>query len=903
MRRAILSITILCFIVLESSAQIIGIGNLTNPYTGINAGDFTITGTKYFNGDIGVSSGKLILRPGARLISINRNACILISGTGQMDAQGTSDRKILISADLDKNGIAGETKDTWGNIKITSTSSSIFDYCTIENGVRDRFGLLGGAIYIGSASVTISNSIIRNCIAQKGGGIYVAAGTAPVISNTLFVNNKAAHHGGAIFMAGGSSPVISSSLFRDNYSTSPTLKGGAIAVIAASPVIVNSTVVNSTSPAADGSSIYLEDSPDSKIINTVFWGGTSHIGLSGTPSSVFDFCAIEGVSYTGCLNLNSSNTAADGPNFTNPALDNFSLTYISPLRDSGTDSYTGITIPTTDFIGSGRVFITDRGAYEMIYSRWHGGTSVWGAAANWDGGFIPASTNVIIPAGMSSYPTTAPGPAFTLNTGLEMILEPGAQVTFTSLTNNGTIELHSDATAISSLLTGSYSGTAGNINIDLFITGSSTEDLWHYISAPATVSKTVYTDIEPNLLAGYDESKVQTDVIDGWQWHDGYAGTTSFSELEAGKGYDVSVVADTTIVFRNLKSLTTTLGTISLPFSGSGGDTTIHGYSLLGNSLTCGINWDLVTVSDINYVRDAYYIRTETGEEASYVNGVGTNGATAHIPPLQGFFVRTRATATTLTIPAAAREHNEAPRFKSTQKFSLIRLALSSATSRDEMVVRFEPQATMGFDSEYDAGKLFTHKSNGVKIFSVMRGEDYSINSIPWPGKKISIPLTLIIPEEGTFKINISQLQAIGNYKIVLTDRIAGRNIDLTGFTEYAFTAKAGTLTDRFTLTVSPIEKAAPTIAEKKTEVTGSSLNIYSATGRICIMPQGNDWDDAGVKVRIYDITGRLIMAANDERFNSGELKEYYPSSGGGLLIVEVMAGAKRYLEKVVLAK
>ncbi len=68
-------------------------------------------------------------------------------------------------------------------------------------------------------------------------------------------------------------------------------------------------------------------------------------------------------------------------------------------------------------------------------------------------------------------------------------------------------------------------------------------------------------------------------------------------------------------------------------------------------------------------------------------------------------------------------------------------------------------------------------------------------------------------------------------------------------------------------------------------------------------MPQGDDWDDASAKVRIYDITGRMIMAANDERLNSGELKEYYPSSGGGLLIVEVMSGAKRYLEKVVLAK
>jgi len=484
-----------------------------------------------------------------------------------------------------------------------------------------------------------------------------------------------------------------------------------------------------------------------------------------------------------------------------------------------------------------------------------------------------------------------------------MIIEPGAQATFTSLTNNGTIELHSDASAIASLITDSYSGTGGNINVDLYLTGSAASELWHYITAPVTVSKTVFTNIEPELLASYDESKVLTDVIDGWQWHDGYEGTTSFEQLEARKGYDVSVSENTTMVFQNLKSLTTSIGTINLPFSGSGGDTTIHGYSLLGNSLTCGINWDMISVSDADYVRDAYYIRTATGEEASYVDNVSTNGATAHIAPLQGFFVKTRAEGTSLTIPAAAREHNAAPRFKSAQTIPLIRLTLSSATSRDEMVVRFEPKATMNFDREYDAGKLFTHTSTGVKIFSVMRGEDYSINSIPWPGRKISIPLTVIIPETGTVKISRSQLQAISNYNIVLTDRIAGRNIDLTELSGYSFSAVAGTLTDRFTLTISPVEKAVPAIPEKETEVTGSSLKIYSATGRVCILPQGNEWSDAGAKVRIFDITGRMIMASNDESLNSGELKEYFPSSGGGLLIVEVITGGKRYLEKVVLTK
>jgi hypothetical protein len=269
--------------------------------------------------------------------------------------------------------------------------------------------------------------------------------------------------------------------------------------------------------------------------------------------------------------------------------------------------------------------------------------------------------------------------------------------------------------------------------------------------------------------------------------------------------------------------------------------------------------------------------------------------------------VKTRATGTYLTIPNAAREHNAAPRFKSSSTaIPLVRLTLSSATSSDEMVVRFDPEATMDFDGEFDAGKMFNPVIKSVKIFSVMRGEIYSINSIPWPGKRTAIPLTVIIPEAGTFKIVRSQLQSTENYMITLTDRLAGKSIDLKSVAEYAFSAPAGKITDRFTLTVTPPEKsaAAPVDDTGTTEeVVPSSLNIYSASGKICILPQGTDWNGISGKVRIYDITGRMIIAANDERFNSGELMEFYPQATGGLLIVEVMAGPKRYLEKVVLTK
>ncbi len=609
--------------------------------------------------------------------------------------------------------------------------------------------------------------------------------------------------------------------------------------------------------------------------------------------------AIEGASFSGNITLNSSNNATDGPNFVNPSSGNFRITFVSPLRDSGTDSFTGVTIPSTDITEAARVHITDIGAYEMIYSIWTGTSSTsWNNPSNWEGKHIPGSTNILIPRGLANYPTSSPGPSFTLNSGLGMIMEPGARATFTSLTNNGNIEIQSDASGIASLLTNSFSGGSGSVKVNMHLTGGDIipEEVgrWHYIASPVTVSTSVITDIEPYNLMNYDESKVTSDISQGWQWHDGYDGTTGFSTLNARRGYNVALAMDTTIVFDGLTSLTTSMGQINLPFSGSGGDTSLYGYYLVGNSLTCGINWDLVTRSSTVHVRNAIYY-TKDDYVASYVNGVGTNGGTAHIPPLHGFIVKTRATGTYITIPDNAREHNAQPRYKSAQIIPLIRLVLEDQVSADEIVIRFEPLATMNFDSEFDAGKIFSPVDKMAQIYSLMKGEYYSINTIPWPKKQTTIPLAVRLPEAGTFKIRRSQLQALGDSKVVLKDNLTGKTIDLLSTSEYSFTSQAGTITDRFSLLIS---SATPVAPEKITVV--SSLKVYSSSGNICILPQGAEWDAVKGKVRIFDVTGRILLAINEEWFNSGELKQYTLTGTGGLIIVEVTTAGKRYLEKLI---
>jgi hypothetical protein len=204
----------------------------------------------------------------------------------------------------------------------------------------------------------------------------------------------------------------------------------------------------------------------------------------------------------------------------------------------------------------------------------------------------------------------------------------------------------------------------------------------------------------------------------------------------------------------------------------------------------------------------------------------------------------------------------------------------------------------MNFDSDYDAGKIFSPVDKMAQIYSVLKGENYSINSVPWPKKQTVIPIALKLPEAGTYKIKSSQLQALGDSKVVLKDNQTGKTVDLLSSSEYSFSAPAGTIADRFTLAISAVTSFTP----EKTAVA-SSVRVYSSSGKICVLPQGSEWVSVKGQVRIFDVTGRMILAANGEWFNSGELKEYQLSGSGGLIIVEVTAGGKRYLEKVVVAE
>jgi hypothetical protein len=637
------------------------------------------------------------------------------------------------------------------------------------------------------------------------------------------------------------------------------------------------------------------------------------------------YSAIQEGSYSTCLNLNSSNTAVDGPNFAATDGSDWSIKLVSPCRDAGTTPSPAIPY---DYAGNPRIGPYDIGAYEVQYSRWTGATnSEWATPTNWEANLSPGTSSNVIITDVTNDPlistydvsvnqiiTNAGG---VLNVAADRLftsnvltnngtldLQPNARGTITTIVNNGTLKLESDATGTSSLIVSSFSGN--DATIELFLTGGGTKQTykWHFISSP--VSSLPVSTFAPGStidLAQYVEGRPTLSLREGWVAYDGYIYSTggmggpAFSYLTPGKGYDYWDDADNKFTFTGQPNT----GNISVSL-GFSGNAKLHGFNLLGNPFSSGLNWDDI-INDTyfpypsNTSKTLYFTRDNV--ECSYAGGVGNpSDVTGIIPPMQGFFNKTYSTGNTITFPAAARvQGNVHARYKGVATIPLIRLSLTEDTLSDETVVRFDEKANQDLDNDFDAVKMFLSSEN-TSIYSSMNNIQYAINGQPFPADTTEIPIVVNLTTNGNHKITATQLQGLNNYMVTFTDKTTNFTLDLKKIPSLTFTASPGTLTDRFILKVSKIATGIenPHNSENK-------FNIYQSNSFINIESVSDEWNGKTGTIKVFDLSGKTITYMQHAEFWNNSLIQIPASGLKGLYFVEVKSGALRHLGKVMIIR
>ena len=905
------------------------------------------------------NSGSLTIGPGITIKFCTTESDLRITGSGVLSAIGNTLNPITFT----KN-----TQVSWGHISFEgSVGYSTMNYCIVEYGSKTGSGIegYGGGIHIYTSNLTISNCIIRFYYATWGGGIFISQFCDPTIDKTIIHSNVASEGGGGLYIWLGSSSLVTNCIIYNNNCTGTTLGGGGIFIgyDAALVKIINCVIAKNTATNV-GDGIYFSQSANSKIINSIIWGSNTQIYFYNNPTSSLQNCGIQGVSYSTCLNLNSDNNQPDGPNFVDPTNSNYSITFASPCRDAGTTPSPAV---PNDFIGNPRVGPYDIGAYEIQFNNlWTGTISTdWFTPGNWATNNVPghASYVIIDPSNHDPVITTYPvsiislsiesnsaltvadrqiltssivqnsgtltvtnaatlnAPSF-INTGT-FVVDPTGKATVNSLTNNGTINLNSDNVDMFSFMFDTYSGT-GTTNIAMFVSGGGGPAWnWHYVAVPADYinDKTMFTSINPYDLMQYDDSQIPNTLVatdnDGWVWHDGYVvgpppsmDGPGFSDLIVGRGYGFyhPSTSGAYVNFKSLSSLVASLGSLPLQYHGDGKLVpTNYGFNLLGNSLTCGIDWDKVTTSG-NMSTSVYY--TINYKIGSYVQGgVGINGATKDIPPLQGFLVRAYASGASVNF-SNSREHTTQVRYKrsldvnnldsknSGSSDPVIKLELDNPTNQDETAIWFNQNATKSFDAAYDGLKLLS--SGYDQIYSWSGTQKFGINAMPLPTDIEIIPIAVKFLNGGTgIKIVASQLVGLDNYNVTLTDKTNSNfTVDLKKTASYTFSSDAGTFPDRFVLTVGTIATAVPDVI-----IPDRAFNVFVFDKTLNIDLLNDEWDGKTGDVNIFDLTGRKILQQTNVEWYKGTLTKIPLNVQQGIYIVEIKAENKKFITKINIIK
>lgn len=257
-------------------------------------------------------------------------------------------------------------------------------------------------------------------------------------------------------------------------------------------------------------------------------------------------------------------------------------------------------------------------------------------------------------------------------------------------------------------------GIVGNVSLRRFVPGTSAS--WYFLGVPVTgQTRSDWTDnftLLNNFIFLHNEagSLNVDDQINGWEY--------APQNLVPGKGYRTFLnqsFFNGTPVIDNTGPLVT--GPFSFPISFTPEGFDGGGWNFLANPYACEVDWHTFSKTEVG---GQLHIWNKT-QYASYSQGagLGVNGGSRYISSYQGFFVKASSPTATLSLNESAKPLIPAnPQFlrTNTTEGDVARITMRAPNGdKDETAIRWMPEASGFFESEYDVDKL---RNNGLTFFS-----------------------------------------------------------------------------------------------------------------------------------------------------------------------------------------
>ncbi|MBE7690627.1 T9SS type A sorting domain-containing protein [Tenacibaculum piscium] len=484
---------------------------------------------------------------------------------------------------------------------------------------------------------------------------------------------------------------------------------------------------------------------------------------------------------------------------------------------------------------------------------WKGTTNNdWNEASNWSTNTLPTPTSrIVIPAGLSTYPTTSTDAVF--NT---LTIESGA--TFMAEANvTGTV---------------TYKRNIENTDWYLIASPLKEETLENFITG-GTLSFASGTRGNIGFAPFNNEH-----LTKAWD----YQTINSTGNFEVAKGYSLKLATPSDISF------TGKINTNDVNIEINNGAR--NNYNLVGNPFTTYIN-------AVTFLNDN---ETTITEKTIWIwNGttyeVYNEQNSLEIAPAQGFFVEATnplPANSTVTFAKENQSHQNTDTFKREAPKTSFELFVEDGTRKKSTKVFYVNDKTTGFDNGSDS-KLFGGVTSNFEVFTELvtdnKGNKLAIQTLPNTNiETIVVPVGLTTKEGKEVSISVSAKNLPTDVNIYLEDRIANTftNISKTKIVVENNTKGAGQFY------IHTTSKRPDVIVNKDLE----NVSIYKSDNN-AITITGLQTENATLKV--YSMLGKTVF---DSSFKStGVSVIQLPKTAKGVYIVELISILGKINKKIIL--
>jgi hypothetical protein len=462
--------------------------------------------------------------------------------------------------------------------------------------------------------------------------------------------------------------------------------------------------------------------------------------------------------------------------------------------------------------------------------------------------------------------------------------------TGTFTTSGQIFTLISDAAYTANIATIPALGSfAGNISMQRYVQPGNTD--WYFLGAPITAAGGLTlanwnnyfamsgfpgsTDPSFPFMSEYTYNESVLGINDS-----GYvSATNSTNAILPGVGWECyvgPVPITITVAGPPVK------GNFSFPvtYTPSSGGILNDGWNLIANPYPSTIDWNAggTAWTKTNVAGAVYIWNPATSTYSSWVGGVGTNGGSNLLPSSQAFWIQTTGASPVLTLKETAKTTSDQVFFRTrpSANENTLKLIIAGNNYWDETAIRFSDSATIHYDYQFDAKKMYSLNPAVPSLATVADTFDLSINSMPGLTSGIVIPLRALIGNgtSGTYTISRDSILTLSlSTCLILEDQLTGIMTDLSTTRSYTFNIDDTTKAPRFLLHIgAPIGKQTfSTVCPSSND----GLAIAQGIGGVCTYT----WKNAADSV----IQVHANVAGNDTLANlsAGIYKVIITGNGG----------------------